>query len=90
MITTISLIGNCPFKQGHIKLITISHRKKLYLLKFLFYFIFYFIFLTAQHFNIDKNVSWAPNQDIRMISEGSRDIEDWSNDARNSALPSQE
>ncbi len=26
------------------------------------------------------------NQHIRMISEGSRDTEDWSNDAENSAL----
>jgi len=26
------------------------------------------------------------NQNIRMISEGSCDIEDWSNDAENSAL----
>ncbi len=32
------------------------------------------------------NVSWAPNQPIKMISEGSCDIEDWSNDAENSAL----
>ncbi len=32
------------------------------------------------------NVSWAPNQHIRMISEGSCDTEDWSNDAENSAL----
>jgi len=30
-----------------------------------------------------------PNQYI-MISEGSCDTEDWSNDAENSALPSQE
>ncbi len=27
------------------------------------------------------NVSWAENQHIRMISEGSCDTEDWSNDA---------
>jgi len=27
---------------------------------------------------------------IKMISEGSRDTEDWRNDAENSALPSQE
>ncbi len=33
---------------------------------------------------------WAANQYIRMISEGSCDTEDWSNDAENSALPSQE
>ncbi len=32
-----------------------------------------------------KNVSWAANQHIRMISEGSCDTEDWSNDAENSA-----
>jgi len=30
------------------------------------------------------------NQHIRMISEGSCDTEDWSNDAEYSALPSQE
>ncbi len=29
------------------------------------------------------------NDHIRIISEGSRDTEDWSNDAENSALPSQ-
>ncbi len=34
-------------------------------------------------------VSWALNQHIRMISEGSYDTEDWSNDAENSALQSQ-
>ena len=32
------------------------------------------------------NVSWAADQHIRMISEGSCDTEDWSNDAENSAL----
>jgi len=31
-----------------------------------------------------------PNQHVRMISKGSCDAEDWSNDAENSALPSQE
>ncbi len=31
-------------------------------------------------------VSLAANQHIRMISEGSRDTEDWRNDAENSAL----
>ncbi len=30
---------------------------------------------------IIKNVSWAANQHMRMISEGSCDTEDWSNDA---------
>ncbi len=34
--------------------------------------------------------NWASNQPIRMISEGSCDTEDWSTDAENSALPSQE
>ncbi len=33
-----------------------------------------------------RNVSCAANQYIRMISEGSCDTEDWSNDAENSAL----
>ncbi len=32
------------------------------------------LFLT-----ITRNVCWAPNQHIRMISEGSCDTEDWSN-----------
>ncbi len=31
-------------------------------------------------------ISWVPNHHIRMISEGSCDTEDWSNDAKNSAL----
>ncbi len=35
---------------------------------------------------IIKNISWAANQHIRMISEESCDTEDWSNDAENSAL----
>jgi len=30
------------------------------------------------------NVSWAANPHIRVISEGSCDSEDWSNDAENS------
>ncbi len=34
--------------------------------------------------------SWAANQHIEMISEGSCDTEDWRNDAENSALSSQE
>ncbi len=33
-----------------------------------------------------NNVFWVANQHIRMISEGSRDTKDWSNDAENSAL----
>ncbi len=36
----------------------------------------------------NKNVHWEPNQHIRMISEGSCDAEDWSNDAENSAFVS--
>jgi len=35
---------------------------------------------------IIRNVSLAANHHIRMISEGSCDTEDWSNDAENSAL----
>ncbi len=33
-----------------------------------------------------RNISGAANQHIRMISEGSCDTEDWSDDAGNSAL----
>ncbi len=43
-----------------------------------------FIFLST--LMIIRNVSWAAVHDIRMISEGSCDTEDWSNDAKNSAL----
>ncbi len=35
-------------------------------------------------FNTDSHIS--ANHHIRMISEGSCDTEDWSNDAENSAL----
>ncbi len=35
-----------------------------------------------------KYVSWAANQNIRMMFKGSYDTEDWSNAAENSALPS--
>jgi len=39
--------------------------------------------------NIDHNKSlMSPNHHIRIISEGSCDAEDWSNDAGKSALPS--
>ncbi len=38
---------------------------------------------------IIRNISWAANQHFRMIYEGSCDTEYWSNDAENSALPSQ-
>ncbi len=34
-------------------------------------------------------VSGAPNKHIVIISKGSCDTEDWSNDAKNSALTSQ-
>ncbi len=49
------------------------------------------IFLKLRHtifFNTDNNNnhSWATNQHIRVISEGSCDTEDWSNNAENSAL----
>ncbi len=43
----------------------------------------------AKVFNIIMiigNVSWAANQHIKMISEGSCDTEDWRNDAENVAL----
>ncbi len=32
---------------------------------------------------IIRNVSWVPNQQIKIISEGPCDPEDWSNDAEN-------
>jgi len=32
------------------------------------------------------NASWAANHHIRVISKGSCDTEDWSNDAENSAF----
>ncbi len=35
---------------------------------------------------IIRNASWAANQRIIMISEESRDTEDWRNDAENSDL----
>ncbi len=38
------------------------------------------VLLAAQL--IIRNVSWTANQHIRLISEGSRDTEDWSNDAK--------
>ncbi len=39
-----------------------------------------------QHNYFNNTVSWAANQHIRMISEGSHDTEDWSTNAENSAL----
>ncbi len=50
------------------------------------YHSFHKILISTTVFNSIENVSWAPNQHIRMISEGSCDTEDWSNDAENSAL----
>jgi len=44
---------------------------------------------AAQRFStliIIRNVSWASNPHIRVISEGSCDTEDWSNDAENTTL----
>ncbi len=38
------------------------------------------------HKNMKQHISWAANQHIRMISEGSRDTEDWSKVAEKSAL----
>ncbi len=35
---------------------------------------------------IIRNDSWAADPHILMISDGSRDTEDWSNDAENTAL----
>ncbi len=57
----------------------------------------FWTFYSSKHpqckvFSINSNMKyyWEANQYIRMISEGSCDTEDWSNDAENSALPSQE
>ncbi len=55
--------------------------------------VFYLVFTkilsskTVQLFStlIRRNVSWAANQHIRLISEESCDTDDWSNDAENSA-----
>ncbi len=56
------------------------------------YIIIIFLQLSSTtDFNIiTRNVSWAANQYIRVISEALCDTEDWSNDAENSALQSQE
>jgi len=45
-------------------------------------------YLAAHVFNIDYNQMFIKH--ISMISEGSCDTEDWSNDTEISALPSQE
>ncbi len=49
-----------------------------------------FLFIKDEKtiFNIDNNQKCflSSNQHIRMISEGSCDTEDWSNDGENSAL----
>ncbi len=52
----------------------------------------FFFYLYNDQRIPNKNVVWwfpqlfSTNQHIRMISEGSCDTEDWSNDAENSAL----
>ncbi len=53
----------------------------------------FFTVSTKQHNSFINNWAlkitdnnWAANQHIRMISEGSCDTENWSNDAENSAL----
>jgi len=46
-------------------------------------------YAAAQLFStliIIRNVSWAANDHIRVISEGSCDAEDWSNDEENSGI----
>jgi len=51
--------------------------------------LFYFKILLALNFWITVFTviySWASNHHIRVISEGSCDTEDWSNDAGNTAL----
>jgi len=45
---------------------------------------------TVFNTDINKKCLLSSKSSIRMISEGSCDTEDWSNDAENSALPSQE
>ncbi len=49
------------------------------------------ILSSTTDFNVDNinNKKYFLSQHIRIISEGSCDTEDWSNDAENSALPSQ-
>ncbi len=42
--------------------------------------------LTTFNINNINKPSWTPNWRIRIISEGSCDTEDWSNDAENVAL----
>ncbi len=60
---------------------------KIYFLKKLIMYQFPQKYEAAQLFSaLIRNVFWAVNQHIRMISEGSCDTEDWSNDAENSAL----
>ncbi len=41
---------------------------------------------AARLFSTVINVTWAPNQDIRMISE-KLNTKDWSDDAKNWVLP---
>ncbi len=55
------------------------------------FYIHQIILKMFPHHSIDNNKCFlSTNQHIRMISEGSCDTGDWSNDAENSALPSQE
>ncbi len=42
--------------------------------------------LSCFQHNNNNNNFWAANQNIRIISKGSSDTEDWSNDVKNSAL----
>jgi len=59
----------------------------------LLHFAEYFSFILVNSktvFNTDnkkykrlRNVSWASNHHIRLISEGSGDTEDWSNESEN-------
>ncbi len=46
--------------------------------------------LSCISFNGNNNNEIILEQQIRVISEKSRDTENWSNDAENSVLPSQE
>ncbi len=74
-----------------------NKKKILYMLQFLFFYKCCSsknpneskILSSTNVFNIDDNIYWAHNRYIRMISDGSCDTENWSNDAENSALLSE-
>ncbi len=51
---------------------------------------YYYYINCFQHLIIIINAPWALQKHIRMISERSRDTEDWSNNAEIVALPSQD